>query len=112
VARLLPPNVARELLLTGDRLSAERAERLGFVNVLSEPGGALAAAVALADRICTNAPLAIRESLGIVNRAVAGDEEDLWSRSHAAHQRLLTTADVSEGIAAFFARRTPYWQGR
>lgn len=112
VARLLPPNVARELLLTGDRLSAERAERLGFVNVISEPGGALSAAVALADRICANAPLAIRESLGIVNRVVAGDEEELWSRSDAAHQRLLKTADMAEGVTAFFARRTPNWQGQ
>ena len=112
VARLLPPNVARELLLTGDRLSAERAERLGFVNVLAEPGGAIAAAIALAERICVNAPLAVRESLGIVNRVVTGDEEDLWGDSNAAHRRLLSTADVAEGIAAFFARRTPNWQGR
>ncbi len=36
--RMLPPNVARELLLTGDFLRAVRAERLGFVNVLAEPG--------------------------------------------------------------------------
>ena len=112
VARLLPPNVARELLLTGDRLSAERAERLGFVNVLAEPGGAIAAAIALAERICVNAPLAVRESLGIVNRVVTGDEADLWEDTDAAHRRLLSTADVAEGIAAFFARRTPNWQGR
>jgi len=112
VARLLPPNVARELLLTGDRLTAERAERLGFVNVLAKPGGALAAAVELAERICLNAPLAVRESLGMVNRVVTGDEEELWSLSHAAHQRLLATADVAEGVAAFFARRTPNWLGR
>jgi enoyl-CoA hydratase len=112
VARLLPPNVARELLLTGDRLSADRAERLGFVNVLAEPGGALAAAIALAERICINAPLAVRESLGIVNRVVSGDEEEFWRRSDAAHQRLLMTADVAEGVAAFFDRRPPTWQGR
>jgi enoyl-CoA hydratase len=112
VARLLPPNVARELLLTGDRLSADRAERLGFVNVLAEPGGALAAAIALAERICVNAPLAVRESLGIVNRVVSGDEEEFWRRSDAAHQRLLMTADVAEGVAAFFDRRPPTWQGR
>lgn len=50
VSRLLPANVARELLLTGENLDAERAERLGFVNVLAEPGQALAAALALAGR--------------------------------------------------------------
>ena len=41
--RQLPPNVACELLLTGEFLPAERAERLGFVNRLTEPGGACAA---------------------------------------------------------------------
>jgi len=48
VAKVLPANVARELLLTTDTLGAERAERLGFVNVLTEPGGALDGAMALA----------------------------------------------------------------
>jgi enoyl-CoA hydratase len=111
-ARMLPPNVARELLLTGDNLPAERAERLGFVNLVTEPGGALAGALALAERICANAPLATREALGVVNHVVAGDEDELWKRSDAAHERLLGSADVREGIAAFFERRRPNWQAR
>ena len=111
-ARMLPPNVARELLLTGDNLPAERAERLGFVNLVTEPGGALAGALALAERICANAPLATREALGVVNHVVAGDEDELWKRSDAAHERLLGSADVREGIAAFFERRQPNWQAR
>ena len=48
IVRALPVNVARELLLTGDDLAADRAERLGFVNVLAEPGAALRAALDLA----------------------------------------------------------------
>ena len=60
VARGLPVNVAREMLLTGDDLGAERAERLGFVNVLTEPGQALAGALDLAARVTSNAPLAVR----------------------------------------------------
>jgi enoyl-CoA hydratase len=62
ISRVLPVNVARELLLTGENLDAERAERLGFVNVLTGPGQALAAALTLAGRVCTNAPAAVRES--------------------------------------------------
>jgi enoyl-CoA hydratase len=112
VAKMLPPNVARELLLTGDPMSAERAERLGFVNALTEPGGALDAAVQLAERVCANAPLAVREALGIVNGEVGGDESDSWKQSDAAHARLLATDDVREGIEAFFARRPPEWRGR
>ena len=112
VARVLPANVARELLLTGDPLPAERAERLGFVNVLTEPGTAIDAAVALAERICENAPIAGREALAIVNSVISGDEEPLWERSHATHARLLQTEDVKEGVSAFFERRPPQWRAR
>ena len=42
----------------------------------------------------------------------AGDEDELWKRSDAAHERLLGSADVREGIAAFFERREPNWQAR
>lgn len=108
----LSPNVARELLLTGDDLSADRAERLGFVNVLTEPGGALAGALQLADRVCANAPIAVREALGIAEFVHRGDEAERWSFSNKAHERLLQTADVSEGITAFFERRPPVWRAR
>ena len=113
VARMLPANVARELLLTADDLSAERAERLGFVNRLTEPGAALEGALALAERICANAPQAVREALAIVNAEIAGgDERATWERSHAAHARLLQTEDVREGITAFFEKRPPVWRGQ
>jgi len=111
-SRLLPANVARELLLTGDNLSAERAERLGFVNVLTEPGGALDGAFQLAERICANAPLAIRETIGVVNAEINGDESVSWARSEAAHARLARTEDFHEGIAAFFEHRDPVWRSR
>jgi enoyl-CoA hydratase/carnithine racemase len=110
--RVLPVNVAREMLLTGEYLGAERGERLGFVNVLTEPGEALAGALALAEKICANAPGAVREALAIINHEVSGDETSSWQRSDAAHTRILATEDVKEGIAAFFERRPPRWTGR
>jgi enoyl-CoA hydratase len=112
VMRALPPNVARELLLTGADLPAERAERLGFVNLLTAPGQALTGALELAGQICQNAPLAIREALGLASLVSRGDESDLWAHSNAAHQRLLQTEDVTEGIGAFFERRSPAWRAR
>ena len=110
--RALPPNVARELLLTGDWLSAERAERLGFVNVLTEPGRAREEALALAERICANAPLAVQASLGLANEVYASGEAGRWESSDRRHGALVETEDVGEGLAAFFERRPPEWKNR
>jgi enoyl-CoA hydratase len=94
ITRVLPRNIAYELLVTGDPLSAERAERLGFVNIVTEPGGALDAALALAERVNANAPLAVRAALGIAHREVAPDETTSWGHSDGAHAALLKTADL------------------
>jgi enoyl-CoA hydratase len=112
VARHLPPNLARELLLTAEPIDAVRAERLGFVNRLTEPGAALDTAIALAEQICANAPLAIRASLRVANTAIAAAEEPLWELSDRTHADLLRTADTAEGITAFLEKRPPHWTGR
>jgi enoyl-CoA hydratase len=112
VVTALPVNIAREMLLTGDDLPADRAERLGFVNRLAEPGAALETALQLAGRVCANAPLATRAALATSAQATRGDESALWRFSNAQHEELLRSEDVREGVAAFFARRSPEWQGR
>jgi len=111
-AKMLPPNVAREMLLTAKPIDAERAEQLGFVNRLTEPGGALDAALALARDISANAPLAVREGLGVVNAPLLYDDDADWVRSDAAHVRLMVSRDLQEGISAFFDRRKPEWTGQ
>ena len=50
--------------------------------------------------------------IGIVNAEINGDETGDWERSHAAHARLIQSADMREGVSAFFERRSPHWQGR
>jgi enoyl-CoA hydratase/carnithine racemase len=112
IGRFLPINVARELLLTGNNLTAERAERLGFVNVIVEPGKALSAALALAEKVCESAPLAVREALAVFNAEVTGDESASWKRSDDAHARLLQTEDLIEGLGAFFEKRPPRWKAK
>lgn len=112
VPRAVPLNVARELLLTGDEIDVERAERLGIVNVVTEPGGALDAAVALAERIVANAPTSIRATLEALDAVYSDDEQVGWDATDAAKQTVLSGEDHAEGIAAFFERRAPNWPGR
>jgi enoyl-CoA hydratase/carnithine racemase len=110
--RAMPLNLARELILTGDPISAERAYAAGFVNVLSEPGDALHDAVSLAGRICESAPLSVQACLRAVNALVAGDDGDGWDATAAALDSLVGTRDTAEGVRAFFEKRPPEWTGR
>ncbi|MDH3704471.1 MAG: enoyl-CoA hydratase-related protein [Acidimicrobiia bacterium] len=111
-ARALPLNVAKELLLTGDELSAERARELGLVNHLAEPGTALATAVELAERIAANAPVSVRQTLQAVDAVVASDDDAGWRATERAVEVVMAADDLREGISAFLERRPPQWTGR
>lgn len=111
-ARALPLNVAKELLLTGIPLDAARAERLGLVNRLTEPGAALEEAVKLAEQICSVAPVSVRQSLWALNQTVAADDEEGWQATATATAVVDATEDTREGVRAFFQRRAPEWKGR
>jgi len=111
ISRFLPANIAREILITGNKLTAERAERLGFVNAVTEPGKALFSALALAEKICENSPLAVSEALGIFNTKVSDAESEDWRRTDDALARLIQTNDIKEGLTAFFEKRCPKWTG-
>ncbi len=76
--------MARELLLTGDPIDADRAERLGFVNRLVGPGEAVEEAVALAQRICRNGPVGIRETMRVLDGLVADDDVRAWELTREA----------------------------
>lgn len=110
--RALPMNLAMEMALTGDPIPAQRAHDLGLVNQLVQPGQALDAALELAERICGNAPLAVRETRSIVAAAHSRSDEDLWRMTAQATARLAGTEDFAEGPRAFIEKRPPQWQGR
>lgn len=110
--KVLPRNVATELVLTGDPISAEDAARYGMVNILCEPGEALATAQQLAARITVNAPLAVRESLSVMGAARGADDKTGFDLSNAAMARLAKTDDYAEGPRAFIEKRAPEWTGR
>lgn len=111
--RKLPFNVAMELALTGDPISAERAHHFGLVNRLVEPGKALEAALELAEAICVNAPLAVRESRRLVLESITvTDDAEGVRQSGAALMGLASTEDFAEGPLAFIEKRDPVWKGR
>jgi len=110
-ARALPLNVARELALTGEPLDAIRAHTLGLVNHVTPAGQALHRAVELAERISANAPVAVRQTLGVVNAMAAASDALGWSQTNAAKESVWASQDMQEGILAFRDRRAPRWSG-
>jgi len=103
---------AMHMALTGEPIAAERAAELGMVNILSEPGGALDAALGVAGRIAENAPLAVSASKAVLLEAPAWDRESAWLRQRALIDPVLASEDAREGARAFRDKRRPLWQGR
>lgn len=110
--RALPLNIATEMALTGDPITAQRAAGYGLVNQVSEPGQVLDDAVRLAESICSNGPLAVRLARGVI-AAYAGADDDLgFELTDQAREQIMQSEDKTEGIAAFFEKREPRWAGR
>lgn len=110
--RTIPPRKAMELVLTGNSLTAKEAEALYLVNRVTGDEQVMDEALALAQQIVDNAPLAVSESRRVVAEAFDRTDADLSIRSIEAVYRVMATEDFKEGPRAFFEKRKPEWKGR
>jgi enoyl-CoA hydratase len=110
--RMLPRNIAMELALTGDPILAERGHELGLVNRLAEPGAALEVALALAEAIAQNGPLALAASKRILTESVDWPEAEFFQRQGEIAGPVMGSDDAREGATAFAEKRAPLWKGR
>lgn len=109
--RALPLNVARQLLLTGQRLSAERAWSLGLVNELVDDGDALCGALRLAEQVCLSSPTSVAATLTALQEVVDAQDAVGWEATARALDTISASANAQEGIAAFLEKRPPRWSG-
>jgi len=101
VPKQLPEAVIRELGYTGDRLGAERAERLGFVNGLFDSHAALVAgALAVARRIAAKAPVAVGATKEMISYARDHSVAESFSYLNALQPGIFSLEDIQRSVAA------------
>jgi len=114
--KLLPRQVATEVLIAGRRLSAAEALQFGLANQMVAPSELLGAARAMAERIATMAPLAVAAVLDVLRRTEARTAEEglalMRSGEIESYRRMLHSEDAEEGPRAFAEKRDPVWKGR
>ncbi len=110
--RLVGRGAALKLLLTGAIIDAPEALRIGLVDEVVSAGELLSRAESLAGEIAAQAPLAIAETLRVVDEGldVALDLALLREADRFGH--LCDTADKAEGTTAFLEKRKPVWKGQ
>jgi crotonobetainyl-CoA hydratase len=111
LTRRLPYSVAMEMLLTGEPIDARRAYELGLVNQVVPADELLDAALALAGRICANAPLAVRRSKQVARATVDLPETEAWKLNAQVAAEIIASHDAMEGAMAFAEKRPPQWTG-
>lgn len=103
---------AAELLYTADPIDAERALAIGLLNELVPAAKLIDRAFETADRIASNAPLAVQATLAGVRELEGLDLDSAYRRQEELGRPLRRTEDAREAQRAFVEKRTPHFVGR
>lgn len=110
--RAVGVSMAMTLMLTGDRIDADEAYRIGLVSGLYDSADLMPAALALAGRIAGNAPLSVRAIKRVVRLSEGLTLEAGQALERLAFGTLRDTEDRIEGRKAFQEKRKPVFRGK
>ncbi len=100
---------AKRMILCGERLSAEKAEKIGLVEEVVPSGQAKDAALAMASRVNKQSPSAVTACKTLIQKGRSGDISSALPVERDAFVALFDTEDQREGVAAFLEKRRPEW---
>jgi enoyl-CoA hydratase len=112
IYRNVPRKKATELLLLGEQISAQEAERIGIVNRVVAAEEFDEAVRDWASRLAAKSPVLMRLGKDALYRAQDMALEDALEYLHAQLTIAFSTEDIQEGVKAFFEKRDPVWTGR
>ena len=112
LARRVGIGKAKELILTGDSISADEAARIGLADAVFAPEELLDKAKDAARRIAANGPLAVAEAKRVIQQGWNLPLEEALALESDAFAGLFTTADQREGMAAFLGKRRAEFRGK
>jgi len=110
--RLIGLGRAMEMILTGDFIDAQESLRIGLANKVVPHEKLMEEATALAQRIASRPPLAVRYAKEAVNRSQEGDTASGFALESYLHALSCTTEDKKEGVSAFLEKRKGKFKGK
>jgi enoyl-CoA hydratase len=110
--RQIPYCKAMEILLTGNRIDAQEAWRLGLINYVVAQENLIAKAEELAAAIAENGPVAVRKIKEAVRRCSGRPFEEAFKIEDEVGREVMRTEDAREGPRAFIEKRKPVYKGR
>ncbi len=108
VPRVIGPALAKELIFTGDIITAERALEVGILNRIVEDNDVFEEALKIAKRIAKRAPIAVRLSKQLIDKGLELPAVEDGTKLEAQKWvTLFDTSDQKEGMSAFIEKRKP-----
>ena len=109
--RLIPRQIAMEMAMTGDPITAARAYELGLVNRVVE-GPAIDGARELARAIAESGPLAVAASKAVIRESWLWRDDEIMAQQNVHIAAVFASEDAREGAVAFAQKRKPEWKGK
>jgi enoyl-CoA hydratase/carnithine racemase len=109
---LVGPSVAKDIMFSARRLTADEALRVGLINRVVEPEELEAVTVEYAETLAVNAPLSVRASKYFINQLGLESAERNKARMAAMQQEAADSEDFKEATRSFMEKRRPVFQGR